>query len=172
MKLKDTDIVFEKCTAEHLDDICALQESAFEHIDNPDLLRRNSREMLLSCLVEHCTLGAFYNGQLIAFAVLYDGGDTDENIGFDIGLSGDAVKDVINMKLIIVSPEYRGNGLQGKLMARLEAVAVEKGKKLICATVSPLNSFSCNNFIKSGYAFHSTKEKYGGLLRSIYVKRI
>ena len=76
------------------------------------------------------------------------------------------------MKLIIVSPEYRGNGLQGKLMARLEAVAVEKGKKLICATVSPLNSFSCNNFIKSGYAFHSTKEKYGGLLRSIYVKRI
>lgn len=173
MKLNETDILFEKCTYRNIEEICELQEVAFRHLENKNLLRRNSREMLESCLnAPHYTLGAFFEEKLIAFAVLFDAGQTEENIGQDIGLEGDELNDAVNMKLIIVSPEYRGNGLQKKLMAYLEAIAKEKGKKIICGTVSPENIYSCNNFIALDYKLKTTKIKYDGLERNVYCKNI
>ncbi len=173
MKLQESQIEFKPCDISHLDDICALQELAFAHLDNPDLLRRNSEEMLQSCLSDpHYTLGAFYEGSLIAFAMLYDAGESAENIGHDLGLAGAELQRVINMKLIIVSPDYRGNGLQKKLMTALENLAKEKGKEFICGTVSPDNSYSCRNFIALGYEQKGTKIKYGGLKRNVYCKTL
>jgi hypothetical protein len=86
-KINPTEFTLAPCDASHLDAICALQEEAFLHIKSENLLRRNSREMLAACLDDpHFTLGAFHGGRLIAFAMLYDGGHTAENIGRDIGI--------------------------------------------------------------------------------------
>lgn len=43
---------------------------------------------------------------------LVQGGEAEGNIGLDIGLEGGEVNKIVNMKLIIVSPESRGNGLK------------------------------------------------------------
>lgn len=173
LKYSDNAFEFRKCTLQDLDPICEIQEIAFANLDNDEILRRNSREMLADCLDEpHYTMGVFHKNVLIAFAVLFDGGDGSENIGKDMGISGDELNSVINFKLVIVLPEYRGNNLQQKLISRLEKIAKEKNKRIICATVSPLNTHSGQNFKKAGFKFHSNKTKYNGLNRDIYYKNL
>ena len=172
-KINPAEFSLTYCDASHLDAICELQDEAFLHLTNPDLLRRNARETLAVCLKDpHFTLGAFYGGRLVAFAMLFDGGSTDENIGKDIGIAEDALHTVMNMKLVIVSPDFWGNGLQVRLMLALESVATARGKHLLCGTADPANTHSCRNFLKAGYTFHSRKQKYGGLTRDIYCKEI
>lgn len=173
MKLKESDIVFKKCSPEHFKDICRLQEITFEHLDNKDLLRRNTTEMLKRCLEEpHYTLGAFLKEELVAFAILFDAELSDENIGLDLDFSEEELIKTINMKLIIVLPEYRGNGLQKKLMTLLEEIAKKRNKRFICGTVSPKNKYSCKNFELLNYVLKTTKIKYDGLERNIYCKEI
>ena len=78
----------------------------------------------------------------------------------------------MNMKLVIVSPDYWGNGLQVRLMLALEDFAKASGKRLLCGTADPANTHSCRNFLRAGYTFHSRKQKYGGLTRDVYCKEI
>lgn len=173
LKIPDTDFIFRKCTIQDIDDICKIQELAFQALTDSNLLRRNSKEVLQTCLEEpHYTLGVFHKEKLIAFAILYDGGNTDENIGRDIEIPEEKLSSVVNFKLVIVLPEYRGNKLQQKLIYKLEEIAKENGKKIMCATISPLNSFSLKNFEDAGFKFHSQKIKYNNLKRCIYYKKL
>jgi len=168
-----TDFELKRCGEDAINDVLRIQEEAFEALDRPELLRRNTREMLESCLREpHYTIGAYCGGVLAGFAMLYDAGNSEENLGRDIGIPEEELDDVINLKLIIVSPKYRGNGLQRRMTAELEKIAVERKKKYICATVSPDNSFSRNNIEGMGYVLHSQKTKYGGVKRNLYYKEI
>lgn len=164
---------FRRCDKNEIDRILAIQEEAFATLDNPELLRRNTPEMLLSCLSDpHYTIGAYCEGVLAGFAMLYDAGDSDENLGRDIGCPAEELDKVINLKLVIVSPAYRGNGLQRRMTEKLEEIAVQKNKRYICATVSPDNKFSRANIEGMGYEFHSQKTKYGGVVRNLYCKKI
>lgn len=173
MKFPKEEFEFKKCSLQDLDEICQIQEEAFDAMDDDSLLRRNSRESLQICLNEpHYTLGAFHGGTLAGFAVLFDPKMTDENIALDAGFSEDVAKCTVNFKLVIVRPFYRGNSLQTEFIERLECLAKEKGFKNMFATVSPNNEHSKNNFLKSGYVFHSQKVKYNGLIRNIYYKNI
>jgi hypothetical protein len=52
----------------------------------------------------------------------------------------------------------------------VEKIAVARGYNLLCTTVSPNNDFSINNFLKEGYQYAKTEEKYGGLMRNLYYK--
>ncbi len=171
IKLNDSDIQFKRCTSANLADICFLQDLAFSHLNNEDLLRKNSIKTLQICLNDpHYTLGAWYGNQLIAFAILYDAGKTEENLGYDIDIKKEDLNDVINMKLIIVSPFFRGNGLQTKLTTKLEEIAKIKGKKIVCLTISPENIYSQKNAIALNYQLYKTKVKYNNLKRNIYYK--
>ena len=173
MKIPKSDFVFKECGPEYIDEILNIQDIAFENIDDTAMLRKNSREMLLSCLSEpHYTLGAFVGDELAAFIVLYVAGDSPENLGRDAGISEENLATVANVKLVIVLPKYRGNGLQRILTEKLEDVAKTRGFKTLCCTVSPENIPSIRNFEARGYRLYQTKEKYDGLLRNIYYKEI
>lgn len=173
MKFPKEEFEFKKLSCEFVDELCKIQEEAFEVMADDSLLRRNSKESLASCLDEpHYTIGAFYNGVLAGFAVLFDPELSNENIALDAGFSEDEARETVNFKLVIVRPQYRGNGLHLDFLVKLEEIAKQKGFKKIFATVSPNNEHSKNNFLKSGYVFHSQKVKYGGLVRNIYYKDI
>ncbi len=173
MKFSKSDFVFKECGPKCIDNILHIQDVAFENIDNESILRKNSEEMLLECLSEpHYTLGAYMGDELAAFVILYVPGDSDENLGRDAGVPEEELHTVANVKLVIVLPKYRGNGLQRMLTERLEEVAKERGFKTLCCTVSPENIPSIRNFEACGYKFYQTKEKYDGLLRNIYYKKI
>ena len=173
MKYNIEEFEFRQCNENQLEDILQLQKDAFCTLSNKTLLRYNPPEILERCLDEpNYTLGVFYDNKLIAIGILFDGGLTDGNLGKDIGLAKEELCNVINAKLFIVSGKYRGNGLQQLLIEKLIEMAQEKGKKIVCASVSPDNLHSIKNFEKCGFVFHSEKLKFNGMRRNIYYKYI
>ena len=170
MKLDTKAFDFKPLSSEYIDEIVEMQVVTLGQIDNPDILRENSYEMLLACLnPPHHTVGAFYEDDLAAFAVLYIPDDGIENLAKS--LEGIDVAGLMsaNFKLVIVKPEYRGNGLQVTLSAQIEECARELGAGVLCATVSPDNAYSIHNIEKVGFIFNRTMDKYGSI-RNVYYK--
>jgi ribosomal protein S18 acetylase RimI-like enzyme len=59
--------------------------------------------------------------------------------------------DVLYFKRVAVVPEYRGYGLQCKLMDAAEKAAGRAGYRLMVSTTDVVNVHSANNFIKRGW---------------------
>lgn len=176
MKIEQAKITYKPLDIQSIPQLLEIQEETFklaeENNVNPDFLRRNTYETLAVCFEEpSLVLGAYYEDKLIAFGILYVAGKTDENLAKDI----DGVDDVTtnaNVKLTIVRPEYRGNGLQYELISRLEIHARESGFAWLSSTVSPANPWSQHNLKRCGFAVHKILKKYGGLERILFVKKI
>jgi len=170
MKLDLIEFEFRECTESDIDDIMAVQEDAFLHLENPELLRRNSREMLLECLSKpHYTVGAYYKGELAAFSVLYYPYTDAENLAVNLeGVDYTGMRHA-NYKLCIVKHEYIGNSLQRHLANKLLERAIADGVNIVCATASPENIYSIRNIEKLGFKYNRTLEKYG-YSRNLYYK--
>lgn len=170
MKLDLSEFEFRECNQSDIDDIMAVQEDAFSHLENPELLRRNSREMLLECLSnQHYTVGAYYKGELAAFSVLYYPYTADENLAVNLeGVDYTGMRHA-NYKLCIVKHDYIGNSLQCHLANKLLDHALADGVNIICATASPDNTYSIRNIGKLGFKYNRTLEKYG-YSRNLYYK--
>ena len=172
MKIDIGEFEIRECNENDIDEILAVQDDAFHHLDNPELLRKNSREMLVECLNKpHLTLGAYYNGELAAFSVLYYPYTAEENLAiclenFDYSGISNA-----NYKLCIVKHAFIGNSLQYHLAVRLLEVARKSGVQVVCATASPNNIYSIRNIEKLGFKYNRTLEKYG-YSRNLYYKLI
>lgn len=173
MKIDKNEFVYKPLGIESIPALLDLQEDAFAHAgDSTDFLRRNTYETLAPCFDgDSLVLAAFHGELLVAFGILYCAGDTKENLAHDL----DEVEDVTenaNVKLVIVRYEYRGNGLQKELIARLGEHARERGYKWLSSTVSPENPWSMNNLVANGYTEAKVLVKYGGLKRILFAKKI
>jgi len=171
--MNSIEFTFCRCGAEHLDTICDIQEETFALLEDERLLRRNSREVLASCLeAPHVTMGVFCGQEMAAFGVLYRAGQSKDNLGTLLGLSGEALERTAAVKLTIVRPAYRGHGLQRKLISLLEDEALALGIERLCATASPANIHSVRNFIAEGYDRCGRVTVYGGLERELFYKKL
>lgn len=158
-------------TCQHTDfqSVVELNETIYAALPDKSVLRHNSPEMIAFCLEEpNVTLGIWDDNLLIAIGVLYVPQCIEEDHFHDLGLQGDYRP--ANQKLFLVREGYRGLGLQRQLIREVEKVAISRGYNLLCTTVSPNNTFSINNFLKEGYVYAKTEEKYGGLVRNLYYK--
>lgn len=97
-----------------------------------------------------------------AFDILIPGLQTF-NYGYDLGFTEDELLRVINMDTAAVHPDYRGMGLQKKLMQTAEAEITGKGERILMCTVHPENRYSLQNVLKQGYAVQKKLEKYGSV---------
>lgn len=131
------------------------------------------------------TLHMLESGQGLAFKAVDEASQTlagifmlvfpglsEENLGRDINLSETDLLKVAHMDSVAVLPQYRGHGLQNKLMQAAEAEARQRGYRYLMCTVHPDNHYSKNNVLKQGYHVIATKEKYGGYTRNILLKEI
>ena len=84
----------------------------------------------------------------------------DWNLGREIGLSGDELERVIHMDTAAVHPDFRGRGLQRRLMAAAETAL--PGRILLC-TIHPDNRFSLNNALRLGYRIEKRIGRYGSV---------
>ena len=126
--------------------------------------------MLRNCLNSpHYSIGAYYNGKLAGFAILYLPEHDEENLAMKLKSVDTSMMKSANFKLCIVRQQYRGNRLQVYLGELLEQYAFEQSIDILCATVSPENSHSMNNILKLGYIYDHTLTKYG-LIRNLYYK--
>lgn len=99
-------------------------------------------------------------------------GLTEENLGWDLFFSEDELLQVAHMDSAVILPDYRGHGLQSRLMQMAEDDLRTQGYKYLLCTIHPENKFSLHNALKLGYNVEKTTLKYGGLPRSILMKTI
>lgn len=165
------EVTFSRIGLPYLGEVLAIQQEAFDHMPDKQLLRPNTGSALSDCLENHYVKGAFCNGELIGFAVLYFAGDTDENLVRYVRPDVQDYSQYANVKLVIVRPAYRGRGLQRQLTERLEAEARKREICSLLATVSPLNTHSESNLLASGYVKAAYVErKYGDYDRNVFIK--
>lgn len=96
----------------------------------------------------------------------------ESNLGYDIGFSESELLETAHMDSVAVLPEYRGHGLQYRLMQEGEKDLKERGFHYLLCTIHPQNRYSRNNALKQGYEFVLQKRKYDGNIRDILMKRI
>lgn len=157
------------CGPDRLNALLDIQEEAFAALPDPSLLRRNTPEMFRACLLPpHVTLGAWHGDTLAASSILYFP-EAAEDLSLSLISPVPAGTKAANYKLCIVRPAFRGNGLQCRLGLALEQCARQAGVGLLCATVSPKNKHSADNFRRMGYIYDRTLTKYG-LERALYYK--
>lgn len=173
MKINTNEITFEILTTESIPALLDIQDEAFEYAKgDSDFLRRNTYETLAVCFpLPSLVLGAFYQNKMIAFGILHAAGNTKENLALDLEEVEDICQNA-NVKLIIVRPEFRGNGLQATFITKLEEHAKKMGFKWLSSTVSPANPWSVNNLSKCGFTQRKVLQKYGGLQRFLFAKEI
>ncbi len=161
-----------QCTTDDIDSIMALQKQVILDLEDKSLLRENNAEMFTSCVnFPNLTLGIFNpTEELVALGILCDMRGTNEDLS--LGLLQHTVDVSANLKLIMVRKDFRGLGMQNKLMSLLEEYARNNGYTHLCTTVSPNNIHSLRNIENMGYVYDHSEEKYGGLLRSVLVKKL
>ena len=160
-----------RCQPTDLQAVIELNETVYTALPDKSVLRHNSPEMIASCLEEpNFTLSIWDSNLLVAIGMLYVPQCLEEDHFHDLGLQGEYKS--ANQKLFLVRESYRGLGLQRKLIREVEKIAIARGYNLLCTTCAPNNSFSINNFLKEGYVYAKTEEKYGGLVRNLYYKFI
>lgn len=151
------------CTKDDIDQIVSIEQEAIASLSSPNLLRHNSRETFLECLLPpHTTWGAFLRGEMVAFAVLFVPQSGQEDLSLSLTtVDHKEYERKANYKLCIVRPQYRGNHLQQLLGEKLEASARAQGITLLCSTVSPNNPASRKSLENLGYKKDCDLQKYG-----------
>lgn len=81
----------------------------------------------------------------------------DFNLGYDIGLDEVQLCRVTHMDTAAVHPDFRGRGLQRRMMAEAEKTLT--GRILLC-TIHPENRYSLENALHLGYRIEKRIERY------------
>lgn len=99
-------------------------------------------------------------------------GMEESNLGRDVKMADADLPYIAHMDSVAVLPDYRGHGLQKRLMEAAEADLKAQGIRYLMCTVHPDNQFSLNNVLAQGYELLTIKEKYGGNIRAILRKTL
>ena len=173
IKIDLKDVAFRPLDVSYIPALLEIQEETFLHAaGQKDFLRRNTEETFAVCFpAPSLVLGAYLGGEMIAFGILHAAGETKENLAHDIEDVAD-IRENANVKLTIVRPGYRGNGLQAALIQKMEEHARREGFRYLSSTVSPTNPWSSANLEKCGFRPYKTLKKYGGMERILYFKEL
>ena len=139
-----------------LDEIKAeMQHKEWLYLDPPEVVR----EMMSDGTMELWL--AMDNDRIAAvFSVLYPG-LCSYNYGYDIGLRDEELLRVVHMDTAAVHADYRGHGLQGKMVQLAEKELSGNGERILLSTVHPENRFSLSNMLGQGYEIQKRVGKYG-----------
>lgn len=117
-------------------------------------------------------LKAMCDGKLAGVFIVRTKELGEENIGYDLKFDEEQRKQAAHMEIAMVRKEYRGQGLQRRMMEKAEEILKQQGFHYLLGTAHPDNTASVNSFLKLSYEQVMTKEKYDGMRRSIFCKEI
>jgi len=124
------------------------------YLDPPDVIRAMMADgtMQLWLAMEEDRLAA-------VFDVLHPGLNS-YNYGYDLDLCEEELLQVVHMDTSAVHPDYRGLGLQARMVHMAEQ-ELSGRKRILLSTVHPENRFSLNNMLNQGYGIQKRVGKYG-----------
>lgn len=132
-----------------------MSEKDWLYLDPPDTVRTMMEDGTMEFWL------AFDENRLAAvFSILHPGLHS-YNYGYDLELCEEELLQVIHMDTAAVHPDYRGFGLQSRMVHMAEQELSKRGSRILLSTVHPENRFSLNNMLKQGYAIQKRVGKYG-----------
>lgn len=157
------DITIRKGTFEDTEALIALLREVWHSMDNKEWLYLDDPEEVRE-LMSDGTMQlwvAMESSRIVAIFDILIPGLRNFNYGYDLGFDEAALLQTVNMDTIAVHPDYRGLGLQQKLMAEAETWAFANGYSSLLCTVHPENRYSLQNMLKLGYTVQKELPKYG-----------
>ena len=82
------------------------------------------------------------------------------NLGYELAMTAPELERVIHMDTAAVDPDFRGQGIQRRLISCAEEEL--QGKILLC-TIHPDNRYSLQNMQKLGYSIEKKVARYGSI---------
>lgn len=158
-------IVIRKGTIEDTEPFIQLMASVRQSMDHKEWLYLDSPDEVRDMMRDGTmALWVAADGRRIvgAFDVLYPQ-YASFNYGYTIGLSNEELLQVVNMDTAVVDPEYRGLGLQYRLMQCAQNELAQTGRHILMCTVHPENQYSLNNVLAQGYTICKTVNMYGSV---------
>lgn len=149
--------------------VLALQAQVIDALGDKSVYVESTRAEFLNILAAGELHGLFADNRLIAAICYYFPGDTPENHGRDLGLTGEELLSCAVLDSCFVAPDYRGNGIARDLAERcIHRAVCGGGARNIVATVSPKNVASLLSFLPvNGMRICALRQKYGCRLRYI-----
>ena len=156
-----------------LSDLAALQSLVVSTLHEIEVFMPHDEEYLSRIFqTEHSVLGVLAGEKLVAYSIIRYPGTGKDNLGQDLNLAEEDLKNLAHLQAIAVHPHFRGYGLQRELAAAHLQVLESSGYEHICCTVSPKNPVSLNNLLSCGFRVRALIPKFAGWWRYILYKGV
>ena len=164
-------VTLRRCTPAEAPAVFALQNEVRAVMPHPEQFVPDTLENITAYLTGDLCLGVYDGARLGAYFILRYCGQSEHNYAAFLGVPKSEWDHWANADSAIVHPDWRGNGLQRKL---LEAALplLRPGIVGIGATVSPENQYSLNNALACGFVIADRREMYGGYDRYLLKKML
>lgn len=171
-KGEPTAISFRKAGPEDIDKVMQLQQDIVDALPDKDLYQTSTREEYLEQLNEDCCFMAECDGEVAGFSVLVpNDADNPRNYGKYFDYDREQMARTASLDLTMVSPKYRGHGIQRIFNKIRIGTAVAMGATEGLATISPDNPYSYRNFTVLNFDIVEQREMYGGKQRYLLRKK-
>lgn len=169
MAISIENLISKKCSIKDLDSIMELQKKICDGMDDSDWFVATSREENMFFLTAPNTIyGIFDNEKLVAYGSLGFPGKKVDNLGRDLDWPEEKVLRCATLDTIVVDSDYRGLGLQRKLINLcVEHARQTKPDCIVLTTICPDNIYSLRNALAEGFEILKRKIKYTGVDRYI-----
>lgn len=166
-------VVFRRATEDDLGAVVRLQDEIVEALPDKDMYATSTEEEYLIQLKEDVCFVAECDGEFAGFSVLIPNDpDNERNYGKYFDYSREQLADTASFDLTMVSPKFRGYGIQRDFNKLRTGVAVEFGAKEGLTSISPDNPYSYRNFLVLNFEIVEERKMYGGkdryLLRKVF----
>jgi ribosomal protein S18 acetylase RimI-like enzyme len=147
-----------------LDQILSLHNRLHALQTRPGLFALETQAFFVSCLSREGEIyGVKDDGRLVAYGVLgLPHPLSPYNFGAWVGLHPSRHGQVAHVDGAGVDPDYQGQGLQRKLIARRLEASAARGRKLVYSTAAPDNHASLRNLLKQGFRIIQRQRLFGG----------
>jgi GNAT superfamily N-acetyltransferase len=98
--------------------------------------------------------------------------DKVEGLSGEFDFSDDELENFAQIDNTVVLPEFRGHGLQKKMIALLEEKAREWNSPVIVATAAPSNVASVSSFLSNDWKIERKITRHGGVERNLLKKEL
>ena len=164
-------VTLRRCTPAEASMVFALQNEVRAAMPHPEQFVPDTLENITAYLRTGICIGAWQQRRLGAYLILRLCGQSSENYAAFLGVPQSQWQHWANADSAVVHPDWRGNGLQRKLLEAAMPL-VRPGIVGIGATVSPENQYSLNNALACGFVIADRREMYGGYDRYLLKKML
>jgi hypothetical protein len=117
-----------------------------------------------------CTVGLFFDGQLIAYGILGLSGAAHGRLADLLGLSAQRRDRLAVLDGVGVVPALRGRGAHRYLNRVRETLAERHGRQLLAASAAPANPVSWRNLMRLGLEVRGLARMFGGHWRYLMLR--